>query len=467
MTRSSKSMPIKSRLKQIKFGDVARQGLIDRLRASEPLSSSLTVGRSPGATGSEASDSLAKLVWGWSPPDATTVTNETGTPCIVFTLANGQIWFELRVSTPAALDELELRCIRSISFSDVGPELEDVDELAASKLPAALYAQVRTAQIQPLLRLLERYFSTELVVSSVRSEVVVSVGRSAIPFVVNVDAPGTTRSSICGTFTPMNRLSWAKLDVVAAALRPSPARRDWAASWPLSLTWYFGTVDMSVSDFTTLARGDVILLDRDAVGWRVFLGGGAHPADEPKSIGYGHLAITDANQTSFSLDDTAVFYRTNAVIWSGAFHGDSSMSDLTQAESLVSPTLATDGLSVQLRFSLPAQNLPFSRLGSLAVGSVLTFEHLVESSCVTVSCGKSTLGTGQIVAVGDCLGVQLTFISQHLDRQLSDASLPASIETASDEAAALLSNSNVDPLSLRSDSTPPLSPEVISEFATS
>jgi flagellar motor switch/type III secretory pathway protein FliN len=414
MSKSGRpTLSVRDRLMQLE-DRVAHQYLVDRLAASAPFVTQILVSRASVESRTQDTQSVGDLTWNWKSRGASLSKQELPESCIVFNLSHDELWFELRVFDAVLLDELNVRCVAAGSTNGTGPALEPINEIDASQLPPELHAQFRTAQIQPLTNLLGHQFSTNFVVSSVYVDAAPEPNRETISFAIDIAYVNGATTTMHGSVTPLNTSSVARLEAIIVGREYSASRRIWAASWPLALTWQFGVVDVAVRELQNLARGDVILIDRDAFGWATYLCSDSAEADDPSPLGCGYISITNAEKTSSCLDDAAMLPHANAIHWRSAFHGEKLMSDLAQSEPPSSLDLGIDGLSVQLRFTLPAQNVSFSRLNTLAEGSILPFEQMIESSCVTVMCGKKVVGTGVIVAVGDYLGVQLTTIVRDL-----------------------------------------------------
>jgi type III secretion system YscQ/HrcQ family protein len=67
-----------------------------------------------------------------------------------------------------------------------------------------------------------------------------------------------------------------------------------------------------------------------------------------------------------------------------------------------------DGMELELTLELGRLSLPVSALRALTPGQVFETHHPVDGECVVLWCGGSKLALGQLVGVGEHLGVRLT-----------------------------------------------------------
>jgi type III secretion system YscQ/HrcQ family protein len=67
-----------------------------------------------------------------------------------------------------------------------------------------------------------------------------------------------------------------------------------------------------------------------------------------------------------------------------------------------------DGMELELTLEVGRLSLPVSALRALTPGQVFETQHPVDGECVVLWCGGSKLALGQLVGVGEHLGVRLT-----------------------------------------------------------
>ncbi len=119
------------------------------------------------------------------------------------------------------------------------------------------------------------------------------------------------------------------------------------------------------------------------------------------------------------LDDGRVLVRCGSSL---AFHGKVDQScvileDLVASADVGESLLAskgTDDLPCELRFELARLSVPFAEWTAIQPGHVLNLPPRPDDSVALVA-GNVTLGCGDIVQIGDRLGVRLTSLDANLD----------------------------------------------------
>lgn len=94
---------------------------------------------------------------------------------------------------------------------------------------------------------------------------------------------------------------------------------------------------------------------------------------------------------------------------------------------------AFDDVPVVLRFELAHWQAPLSEMAQLAPGAVIDLGHRIDSQSVAVWVGQRCIGRGQLVALGERLGVRiLSLVGQERstpmtnERQMSADAVPGS-----------------------------------------
>ncbi|MCO1379350.1 type III secretion system cytoplasmic ring protein SctQ [Burkholderia multivorans] len=70
-----------------------------------------------------------------------------------------------------------------------------------------------------------------------------------------------------------------------------------------------------------------------------------------------------------------------------------------------------DGLAVDLRFELPPTSMPLGELGTLQPGAVIELPHGINQSVIHLVANGMLIGTGQLIAVGQKLGVRVVTLT--------------------------------------------------------
>lgn len=76
-----------------------------------------------------------------------------------------------------------------------------------------------------------------------------------------------------------------------------------------------------------------------------------------------------------------------------------------------------DGLAVDLRFELPPTSMPLRELGTLQPGAVIELPHGINQSVIHLVANGMLIGTGQLIAVGQKLGVRVVTLTPPTPRE--------------------------------------------------
>nr|WP_254212452.1 type III secretion system cytoplasmic ring protein SctQ [Burkholderia multivorans] len=76
-----------------------------------------------------------------------------------------------------------------------------------------------------------------------------------------------------------------------------------------------------------------------------------------------------------------------------------------------------DGLAVDLRFELPPTSMPLGELGTLQPGAVIELSHGINQSVIHLVANGMLIGTGQLIAVGQKLGVRVVTLTPPTPRE--------------------------------------------------
>jgi type III secretion protein Q len=165
----------------------------------------------------------------------------------------------------------------------------------------------------------------------------------------------------------------------------------------LSLRWVaeVGRTEVTAADVRSLEEHDIVLLDEvkptpAGLNCRLSVG--------PARCRAGRVLLRKGGQLQM-----IEFGRT----------GDSAMSSETQTPA--QPEAGFDDIPVSLRFEVAQWNASLAEVGQLAPGSVLDLGQRVDEQAVSVWVEQRCIGTGQLVAIGERLGVRLlsVFAREH------------------------------------------------------
>ncbi|EGC99199.1 type III secretion system apparatus protein YscQ/HrcQ [Burkholderia sp. TJI49] len=76
-----------------------------------------------------------------------------------------------------------------------------------------------------------------------------------------------------------------------------------------------------------------------------------------------------------------------------------------------------DGLAVDLRFELPPTSMPLGELSALQPGAVIELQQGINQSVIHLVANGMLIGTGQLIAVGQKLGVRVVTLAQPAPRE--------------------------------------------------
>jgi type III secretion protein Q len=144
-----------------------------------------------------------------------------------------------------------------------------------------------------------------------------------------------------------------------------------------------GQRDMSLDDLRSLAPGDVLAC-------------GARPVDAPLRcqlfIGLGTFmqatAETDLDHTDVTLSQAPTLAHEPS--------GDAPLA-----------AQAIGALNIPVSFEIDSARVALDDLAAFDAGSVITLDAPVQDALVRLVCFGQVVGTGRLVAVGDCLGVRI------------------------------------------------------------
>lgn len=179
---------------------------------------------------------------------------------------------------------------------------------------------------------------------------------------------------------------------------------------PMELSLQCEPVSVTVQELAGMEAGDVLLLDAQAdtlrsLPVRLLLGGKALARTsalqsgrrlEITSAPAANTAHADPGRPPSRRHDMNAFDNTNA-----PESGDDA------AETLAGGAPDIDAVMVDIELELGRLSLPLSALRTLAVGQVFETVQPIEGNGVVLWCGAQRLGLGQLVAIGDRLGVRI------------------------------------------------------------
>lgn len=321
--------------------------------------------------------------------------------------ASVSVQFETLAACEVAI-ELNLRCAGlEFELQLVNPEaLFELGAALVPGVPLRLQAAAFLHAAQPVWQALEKVIGLPI-------QLVRIAGPKAAAF--NTDGLGMLVSL-------KNRLGGEthRSGAVVRALQPEGWQRILAgaksrlvsnSSQPdlhLALPVVVQIIDITLQELTQLAIGDVLLLDAGAniLGSEtVYLVLGDAPIGGvvAKRVG-SRLQIT---QVDFFANKTAVHVGN---LWNGFMTIDDNGKKMPADDppsSAQTYQRALDEVLVHVQLELGRLSLPISTLRGLAVGQVFDTQKPLDGENVLLSCGGRQLGVGQLIAIGERLGVRI------------------------------------------------------------
>jgi len=157
---------------------------------------------------------------------------------------------------------------------------------------------------------------------------------------------------------------------------------------PLRCSVVMGSTALAAQEIKALEPHDIVLID-DAISTPEVLGCRLHL--EHCSVGRGELRLGKLCLTEWNLTGE------RAMMNRESDHESTRGADL-------------DDIQVGLRFELAQWQATLAEVACLAPGAVIELGHRIDDQSVSVWVGHRCIGKGQLVAVGDRLGIRLTAV---------------------------------------------------------
>jgi type III secretion protein Q len=168
--------------------------------------------------------------------------------------------------------------------------------------------------------------------------------------------------------------------------------RRWAAL-PATLLIRLRGMAFCRRELTAAEVGDVLVLGRRAHCWRNLHLVSAAPAGAPRWTG----CYDDGR---FTIGDGAPFFSTEVIM----------MDPTPEASDAPAAARALESVPVTVDFELGSLSLPLGELAALKPGYVFQLAGRLEEARVVIRANGARVGCGELVAIGDVLGVQLLAI---------------------------------------------------------
>lgn len=299
-------------------------------------------------------------------------------------------------------NDFELQIIDPGVVADLGPAL-------MASVPEGLRRAVVMHALQPLWKVIEKRLGSGLELLSLNGSVPAcspdqALGLRLTRSGTNCEPPAHTALLL----RALRPIGWLRLARAGAedGLIESPVALD----VPVEVSLQCEPVSVTVQELAGMEAGDVLLLDARAdalrsLPVRLLLGG--KPLSHTTALQSGRrleIKSAPAANTSHAEPGRPPFRRHDM----NASDNDSapdSNGGVSETPSAGSPGI--DGVMVDIELELGRLSLPLSVLRALAVGQVFETVQPIEGNGVVLWCGGQRLGLGQLVAIGDRLGVRI------------------------------------------------------------
>ncbi|MBA3623629.1 MAG: FliM/FliN family flagellar motor switch protein [Methylibium sp.] len=317
-----------------------------------------------------------------------------------------QAGMQLRVR--CAGHDFELQIVEPSVVVDTGAAL-------APTVPDSLRCAAVMHSLQPLWQAVERRLGASIEQLSLHGSVPARSPDQALGLSLTRTsgkggaASQPTRSALL--LRALQPLGWQQLAqaVAAGPLFDLPPMHDVL----LTVALQCDPVGLTLDELAHMEAGDVLLLDAPAaqlgsVPVRLVLEGKALPCTRALQSGR-RLEIVEAPTARTTQADASRpnWRRRDMEVPDTPSRTSHTSSHGEAAPSPVQGTPDVDAIMVDIELELGRLSLPVSALRSLAVGQVFETVQPIEGNRVVLWCGGRQLGLGQLVAVGDRLGVRV------------------------------------------------------------
>lgn len=272
----------------------------------------------------------------------------------------------------------------------------------SSTVPAAFQRAAVLYVLAPLWQALEQRFQMPIELVDLQMGVPAWPAAQALGLRVTREGPQASQHTVLLLRTASAQ-AWQQLG--RAPLVPSSAS---AALDALMLKVYAHAdpIGLTLNELTQLEPGDVLVMDaaadqRDRLAVRLLLHGRA--LDGVRASLRGTRLVIDhaPNPAGSQLprgSSPSLTHLNNPIMKT-----DTTCLPTATAQ----PTANLDSVKVDIEVELARMTVPLSALRTLSVGQVFDTQHPIDSQSVVLWCGGQRLGVGQLVALGDRLGVRV------------------------------------------------------------
>jgi type III secretion system YscQ/HrcQ family protein len=344
------------------------------------------------------------------------------TPCGMLLIRFEEValtYVQLSITVRCAGFECEVMLADPQAFVDLNATLN-------ANVPYDLQMAALLYVTRPLLNALESVFKSSITVLSFQSDSPILTPQDTLGFSATFTAPINDSERICKGLLRMHDVyDW---DLLVPALQPRLLIPDCSVDLLVDFSVEFTPVLISLKQFDALETGDVLVLDALAQDRRqetLLLRYGEHFVRgitvQRSHHGVEVIAIAPAfNQFNDSIKMNQHTTSDNNVSLKNINVHEKAELDAVATHELSFNDL--NQLNIAIECSLNTISISFAELQNLSEGQVFSTNKKIDDETITLKYHGQVIGSGQLVAIGDRLGVRISAITvraQDVSKQLS------------------------------------------------
>lgn len=288
----------------------------------------------------------------------------------------------------------------TVGFEDPGP-FDAVADLTRPELPPELRVAYLIGAGAALWRELEAIMQCAVELVDVQHDGAMVVAADCVGFELGREPHGPlARGFVCTgegpadgfANDPSNDKGWR---ILSETSRREMARARLPTELPVQWAAVAGSTMLAAAEVRALEAGDTVMID-DATFTAEALGCWLGAGVARRHAGRAALRQGQLHFIQFTIKGNAVMQATTSTQTANGAAGDPISSEAQFEE-----------IQVNLRFELARWHAPLAEVAALAPGTVIDLGRRIDEQSVLVWAEQRCIGKGQLVALGDRLGVRL------------------------------------------------------------
>ncbi|KWF30275.1 type III secretion system cytoplasmic ring protein SctQ [Burkholderia pseudomultivorans] len=199
----------------------------------------------------------------------------------------------------------------------------------------------------------------------------------------------------------------------AAAPAAAPDARAAYANLPVPLVFEIGRTELTMAELADVVGGDIIAIER----WHAHEQSLLCVARVPAVPAWEITGRPSGNRLTVQRIREMPLEPTRTDTSPTGAHDASGAAASGAAAPTGDAPRPLDGLAVDLRFELPPTSMPLGELSALQPGAVIELQQGINQSVIHLVANGMLIGTGQLIAVGQKLGVRVVTLTQPAPRE--------------------------------------------------